>query len=265
MRPKPACFGTQYASAFQELSLAAAYQYRPPYPPSVFEALDRLITDTPRYLLDVGCGTGALARYLTTSAEHIDAVDISPAMIAHGQHLPNGDHPHIDWIVGPIEQVQLTPRYALITAGDSLHWMEWDTVLPRFHALLSRRGVLAIVELEQLAVPWSDPLGAVIQQYSTNRDYQPIDLVTELDQRGLFVVQGRQQTPPFPFRQSIDAYIESFHGRASFSRERMVPSDVEAFDHTIRALVVPFAPDVVELQLVATITWGKPMPSTTAT
>jgi hypothetical protein len=123
--------------------------------------------------------------------------------------------------------------------------------------------VLAIVELEQLAVPWSDALGAVIRQYSTNRDYQRIDLVTELDQRGLFVVQGRQQTPPFPFRQSIDAYIESFHGRASFSRERMVPLDADAFDQTIRALVVPFAADIVELQLVATITWGQPMPSTT--
>ena len=264
MHPKPACFGAQYASAFEELSVAAAYQYRPPYPPSVFEALDRLITDTPRYVLDVGCGTGALARYLTTSANRIDAVDISPAMIAHGRRLPNGDHPYINWIVGPIEQVQLTPPYALITAGDSLHWMEWDIVLSRFHTWLSRRGVLAIVELEQLAVPWSDALGAVIQQYSTNRDYQSIDLVTELDQRGLFVVRGRQQTPPFPFRQSIDAYIESFHGRASFSRERMVPSDVEAFDHTIRGLVEPFAPDVVELQLVATIMWGQPMPTTRA-
>jgi predicted TPR repeat methyltransferase len=263
MRPKPACFGAQYASAFQEMSVAAAYQYRPPYPPSVFEALDRLIIDTPRYVLDVGCGTGALARHLTASADRIDAVDISPAMIAHGQRLPNGDHPRINWIVGPIEQVQLTRPYALITAGESLHWMEWDIVLPRFHALLSRRGVLAIVELEQLAVPWSDALHAVIQQYSTNRDYQPTDLVTELVQRGLFAVQGRQQTHPFPFRQSLDAYIESFHGRASFSRERMVPSDAEAFDRTIRALVVPFATDIVELQLVATITWGQPMPSTT--
>jgi hypothetical protein len=43
----------------------------------------------------------------------------------------------------------------------------------------------------------------------------------------------------------------------------MVPSDADAFDQTVRALVVPFATDVVELQLVATITWGKPMPSTT--
>src|SRR5215470_5570771 len=97
MIPKPACLGEHNASAFQDLSVAYAYRYRPLYPPVVFDLLATLIVDTPRRLLDIGCGTGALARHLVTMAEQIDAVDVSSAMIEQGRHLPNGDHPHLNW------------------------------------------------------------------------------------------------------------------------------------------------------------------------
>jgi len=48
--------GPQYASAFQEPSVADAYAFRPPYPPAVFDVLTRLLPATPQRLLDVGCG-----------------------------------------------------------------------------------------------------------------------------------------------------------------------------------------------------------------
>ena len=53
---RPAGFGPQYASAFQEPSVADAYAFRPPYPPAVFDVLTRLLPATPQRLLDVGCG-----------------------------------------------------------------------------------------------------------------------------------------------------------------------------------------------------------------
>jgi SAM-dependent methyltransferase len=188
----------------------------------------------------------------------IDAVDISPAMIARGQCLPNGTHSLIHWMIGAAEEVPLTPPYDLITAGESLHWMEWETVVPRFASLLSPHGRLAILELTQDPVPWDDQLVRVIQQYSLNQAYQALDLVNELQQRDLLDVEGRRKMAPWPFRQSIDDYVESFHGRASFARERMRPDQAAEFDCAVRTLVAAYQSDFVELPIVATIAWGRP-------
>ena len=64
MIQKPKHLGVQYAEVFKDASVVEAYQYRPSYPAEVFEILSGLITTEPRHVLDVGCGTGFLARNL---------------------------------------------------------------------------------------------------------------------------------------------------------------------------------------------------------
>lgn len=256
---RPAGFGQQYASAFQEPSVADAYAFRPPYSPAVFDVLTGLLPSTPQRLLDVGCGTGALTRPLTVLDIPIDAIDISPVMIARGKHLPNGTNALIHWVVGAVETTTFTPPYDLITAGESLHWMEWEVVLPRFATLLAPQGYLVILDLDHQRMPWSAQLGRLIQRYSTNQDYQAVDLIAELEQRQLFRVEGRVTTHPWIFRQSVDSYIESFHGRASFARERMDAKDASAFDQHLRKLVTAHTQTLVELPLIAHIVWGRPL------
>lgn len=259
MQPKPAFLGQQTASAFQEESVAEAYQQRPPYPDAVFDILASLIVDQPRRVLDAGCGTGFLARRLVGRADHVDAVDISPAMIARGKHLPGGDSPVLSWIVGAVENAPLDPPYALITAGDSLHWMEWDIVLPRFADMLTPNGYLAILGVGQNPTTWDDELLPIIQRYSTISGYKRYDLVTELESRGLFQPSGRKSTEPAAFAQSLDAYVESFHGRASFSRERMSAVAATVFDAEVRGLVRRYTPGDVTLQMSTEVVWGKPL------
>ena len=259
MQPKPAFLGQQTASAFQEESVAEAYQQRPPYPDAVFDILASLIVDQPRRVLDAGCGTGLLARRLVGRASHIDAVDISPAMVERGKRLSAGDSPALSWIVGSVEDAPLSPPYALITAGDSLHWMEWAVVMPRFADMLTSNGSLAILGVGQAPTPWDNDLLPIIQRYSTISGYQSYDLIAELESRGLFQTTGRQSTEPVPFTQSQDAYIESFHGRASFSRERMGAATAAAFDDDICALVQRYTPQDVTLQVDTEVVWGKPL------
>src|SRR5262249_55186769 len=64
VRPKPDHLGPEYAAQFGDPSVVAAYRHRPPYPAEVFDILVGLIADEPRAVLDVGTGTGEIARGL---------------------------------------------------------------------------------------------------------------------------------------------------------------------------------------------------------
>jgi hypothetical protein len=127
--------------------------------------------------------------------------------------------------------------------------------------MLTPRGTLAILGVGQLPTPWDDQLVPIIRQYSTVSGYHPYDLVSELDTRGLFQTSGRQTTAPVPFVQPLDEYIESFHGRASFVRERMGSAAASAFDAAVRELVSHYYTDSVTLQVVTEVVWGKPLQS----
>jgi len=234
LQPKPDFLGPHAASAFQDESVAEAYHHRPPYPNEAIDILTDLIVDTPRTVLDVGCGTGYLARHLVNRADRIDALDVSGPMIGHGQLLPGGDHPNLRWIVGSAEEAVLKPPYALIMAGDSLHWMDWDLVMPRFATLLAPHGCLAILGVEQLPAPWDNKLWPIRRRHSVIPNFQYYDLLKGLQDRGLFQRLGEQRTKPVTFIQSLDDYIEAFHGRASFSRERMAPHDVATFHSEVK-------------------------------
>ena len=259
LRPKPEFLGPQQAAAFQDEAVAQAYQFRPPYPDGAFDILANLAIDTPKRVLDIGCGTGFVARELVDRVAYVDAIDISPAMIEQGKRLPRGNSPSISWIVGAVETAPLNPPYSLITAGDSLHWMDWAIVMPRLATMLTPHGSLAILGVGQLPTPWDDHLLPIIQRYSTVSGYHPYDLVTELEARDLFRTSDRQTTAPIPFVQPLEEYIGSFHGRASFVRERMGSASAKAFDNEMRALVSQYCTGDVALQIVTEVVWGKPL------
>ena len=82
-----------------------------------------------------------------------------------------------------------------------------------------------------------------------------------MEERGLFRRVGARRTEPVRFTQSLAAYVESFHGRAAFARERIGPAAATAFDAAVRALVAPYCYDgeTIELQLVTDVVWGTPL------
>jgi SAM-dependent methyltransferase len=258
MQADPWWLNPQNAAAFQAPSVAAAYRYRPPYPTALFPRLVDLIGDRPRRVLDAGCGPGPLARPLAPLVAQVDAVDPAPAMIAAGHAAPGGDHPRLRWIAGRAEDAPLDPPYGLIVAGDSLHWMEWAVVLPRFARLLASGGFLAVVHNNVASPPWGAELGGLIARYSVMQQYQPLDLIAVLEERGLFHKAGEDTIGPVSFTQSITDYIESFHSRSSLSRDRLTPEAAAAFDAELRAILAPHCGDVVELQQEIGLIWGTP-------
>jgi SAM-dependent methyltransferase len=260
-RAKPRGLSSLYAEQFRDPSVVAAYAHRPPYAPEVCDVLERLIGDRrPRAVLELGCGRGEIARALAPRVDRIDAIDASAAMIERGRALAGGEAANLRWIVAPAETATLSPPYAMAVAASSLHWMDWDVVLPRVAAALAPGAVLAVFNDDAQCMPWDDALRSIIPRYSTNREFQPYDLIEELTTRGLFEPLGMHVTTPVPFAQRVEDYVEAFHSRNGFSRDRMTGADADAFDAAVGAAVSSHATDGwVTLRVYSKITWGRPL------
>ena len=214
------------------------------------------MTDEPRAVLDVCAGLGDIARHLADVASRVDAVDFSLPMIEMGKQLPDGNHPHLHWIYGKVEDVPLTPPYALIITGSSIHWTELRVAFPQFRSLLTPNGTRALIYRRALPMPWDADLRKLRAGFSERQNRRPTDTVAELKTRGYFHMQGEKQTSPVPFLQSVEDFIVGLHSRSSFSVERMGEPRVTEFDQQVRALLSQFHSDgIVSLQVVGTVTW----------
>ena len=158
MLEKPRHLERDYAEQFQDTSVVEAYPLRPPHSPEVFEILNDLADPDCRVALDIGCGTGPIARPMAERLQRVDAIDFSLAMIAKGKSLPGGDRENINWICASVEEAPLSPPYGLATAGDSLHWMDWPIVMARLSQALRPERYLAIIEKKPALCAWPNEL-----------------------------------------------------------------------------------------------------------
>ena len=236
--------------------MAGAYEHRPPYPGAVFDRLDELAQPGP--VLEIGAGSGDVTVELASRFGRVDAVEPSTAMLAIGKGRVGGN---VRWFHTTVEDAALEGPYGLAVAAESIHWTSWETTFPAIARVLAPGAVLALIWRVEEPVAWATALGSLIDRYSTNREFRKVDLVEELQERRLFAVRGSWESPRQLHRQTVESYIESFHSRNGFSRDRMTGADASAFDEGVRSLVQPHLRDgLVPLSVSARLTWGVPMP-----
>lgn len=259
-RAKPRHLSAEYAAQFGDEEVAAAYHHRPPYPDETFDLVEPLLGRRPRRVLELGAGTGDFTIGLAPRVDHLVALEPSRPMRERGRAREGAGDAHVEWRPVAAEDFAFDGAYSAVVAAEAFHWLDWHAVMPRIAASLVPGGQLILVERKLTEpLPWESELPRLIREYSTNRDYVPYDIATELETRGLLVVTGRARTGTVPYRQSIDGYVESFHSRNGFSRARLQSARAQEFDDRLRTLVRRFCPDdPVVLPAGARVVWGRP-------
>ncbi|MDX2968786.1 class I SAM-dependent methyltransferase [Kribbella solani] len=252
---------TELAATFQYEAVAAAYQYRPPYPDEVFDRLEGLIGDEPRRVLDIGAGEGAIARPLAPRVEWVDAIDFSQRMVDAGRRRPGGDRPNLSWQVSPIETADLDGPYALVTAGASIHWMPWAETFARIVPHLTPKAQLVVIEHGAVDEPWLGELLPILERHSRKKNHDPsFSVVDAIRDRGLLELTGTARTARVTYRQSVADYIEKLHSTSSLARDLMTPDEAAAFDQSVEQTLRPYAHDgVLDLSIEAQLSWGRPV------
>ena len=258
-RAKPRHLGPEYAAQFGDEEVAAAYHHRPPYPAAAFAFVHDLLGPRPRVVLELGAGTGDFTIGLAPLVDRLVAIEPSTPMLARGRERTRAWGDRVEWLPRTAEAHAFEPCSAVV-AAEALHWMDWDALLPCLGRSLAPGGFLVLAERAAAPLPWDGELRDLVQAFSTNRDYRPYDLVTELESRGLLAVAGRAETEPVAVHQPLDDYVESFHSRNGFSRPRLGAARAEAFDSALRALVGDHCRDAaVCLAVWARVAWGRPV------
>lgn len=259
--PKPEQWDARYGTAFQDQGVAEAYVHRPPYPEQLFELMRGLIVDEPRNVLELGCGTGEIARRLAPEVERVDAVEPSAAMLDIGRSLAGGDHSNLHWRHSSAEAFDYRGPYALIVAAESIHWLDWPVVFSRMAATISAKGRLFIVHNRRVVADWNAArIGALIGRLSANRDYERMDLFDELTKRGYLELEERLETAPVERQQPLESYLEYYHSMSGLSRERLGPEKSAEFDDEVRQVLAPQVQDgVLRFRLTVTVGWGRPL------
>lgn len=143
---------------------------RPDYPAA---AVDELLRDHPRVVVDVGAGTGKLTRALVGRAPTVVAVEPDDAMRAVLSDLL----PDVTALRGTAEALPLPDASAdLVVAAQAWHWVDPVRAVPEVARVLRPGGVLGLVwNKRDESDPWIARLSALLVEYGTAPDaeYEP--------------------------------------------------------------------------------------------
>ncbi len=117
-------------------------RFRPDYPAEIFRRIVAAVSPPRQRLVDLGIGTGKLARGFLTDFKEIIGVEPDLAMAEKLSSL----EPRILVRIGTAEEIVFAlSSVDLVTVGHALHWMDPAVVLSRVTGWLRPAGIFAVV------------------------------------------------------------------------------------------------------------------------
>jgi SAM-dependent methyltransferase len=130
-------------------------RFRAGFPDELFERLRAFDVGLPgQRVLDVGTGTGTLARGFARRGCMVTGLDPSESMLAQARRLSDEEGVNVTYVTGTAEATGLpSTSFDAVTAGQCWHWFEKAAAAEELMQVLIPGGRLVIAHYDWLPLP----------------------------------------------------------------------------------------------------------------
>jgi len=222
--------------------------YRPGYPASFYTVLQALgIGTLGQDILDLGTGTGVLARTFAKQGAHVTGVDIAEAQIVAAQQLAAQENLDIRFSTCAAEDA-IFPAQSFDIISCAQSWLYFDTqrMIPLVKTWLKPAGKLVLTYLSWL--PRKDPIARASEQLILryNPHWSDADFPGSRTIQYVWSRQNFRLVTYHAYEEGIPFTRESWRGRIRACRGigAALPADVVTrFDQEHDALLRQITPD----------------------
>jgi ubiquinone/menaquinone biosynthesis C-methylase UbiE len=222
--------------------------YRTGYPTALFNVLAALGVGVPgQRILDLGTGTGALARAFAKRRAKVTGVDISASQIAEASKLAEEEGLDVSFCVRAAEEIDFeNASFDVVTAGQAWIYFDAGRVIPQVLRVLVNDGFLVLTHVQWL--PRKDEIASntesLVLKYNPDwtgagyrGDIRPMlaSLKDAFDLKTFHIMN-----------EPIEFTRDSWRGRIRACRgigATLSPDDIERFDNEHNRLLEAIAPE----------------------
>ena len=146
----PGVDGARFGSAADDYAV-----HRADFPSAGIDRMVALGVGTAgQRLLDLGCGTGTLARQFAARGCSVTGADVDARMLAAGGALAESAGLEVSWRECPAEDTGLgSASFDVVTAAQCWHWFDGDAAAAEVRRLLVPGGRVAVCGFDWLPLP----------------------------------------------------------------------------------------------------------------
>ena len=127
-------------------------RHRAGFPDAFFDRLETMgVMRRGTFALDLGTGTGTLARGFARRDLRVTGIDISPKLLEQARLLAREERVDVRFIEAPAESTGLpSGAFDLVSAGQCWHWFDGSAAMQECRRLLRPEGQIVIAHLDWL-------------------------------------------------------------------------------------------------------------------
>jgi SAM-dependent methyltransferase len=229
---------------------AADYgRHRAGFQPEFFDRLEKIgIVARGRRALDLGTGTGTIARGLAARGMIVTGLDRSTSMLAEADRLAREAGLEVKFVEGTAETTGMeTSRLDLVTAGQCWHWFDRKQASAEAMRILVPGGQLVLGNFDWIPLPGNmiDATEKLIEQFNPKWTLGGGMGIHPVFLSGLSVA-GFRNIETYSFDLDIPYSHEDWRGRIRASAgvgASLPPEKVAEFDAALKKILAERWPD----------------------
>jgi SAM-dependent methyltransferase len=130
-------------------------KYRTGFPPELFARLAAMRVGLPGHrIVDLGTGTGTLARGFAAAGCTVTGVDIAPELLEEARRQDGAAGLEVTYRVAPAEDTGLAgAAWDVVCAGQCWHWFDRRRVITEARRLLGADGTVVVCNRDYVLLP----------------------------------------------------------------------------------------------------------------